>query len=216
MANIGSRSCSPYINRPTSQEARVPRDGSEARARILGCAEELVRKQGAHSVTVEGVAKAAASAKGLVHYHFKTKKGLLSAVEEKLSKSRIENWSAAFDSESPRQAIDQSWRLLTEESRNGTLRGWLTLLGSKESLADQSANNALREFSQSVGSLLLRMLEDDMGLRPTVTADEVGHLLVAVIDGIGLQLLAGTEADELQGAYAAAWLGLLSLTEPVS
>ena len=191
-------------------------DSEASKDAILLAGVSLLKSGTSPRVSVDAVAKGAGVAKGLVHYHFKTKMGLLSAVAEKLSRSRIENWSAAFDSDSPRQAIDRSWRLLTEESGNGTLRGWLTLLGSKESLADQSTNNALREFSQSVGSLLLRMLEDDMGLRPTVAPDEVGHLMVAVIDGIGLQLLAGTEADELQGAYAAAWLGLLSLTQPVS
>jgi AcrR family transcriptional regulator len=92
----------------------VPRDGGEARAKILECAEELVRRKGANAVTVEAVAKAAGSAKGLVHYHFKTKKGLLSAVAGRLSQSRIESWSAAFESESPNQAIDQSWKLLAE------------------------------------------------------------------------------------------------------
>lgn len=194
----------------------MPRDGGEARAKILECAEELVRRKGANAVTVEAVAKAAGSAKGLVHYHFKTKKGLLSAVAGRLSQSRIERWSAAFESESPNQAIDRSWKLLAEESGNGTLRGWLTLLGAKESLADQATNNALKQFGKSVGNALLRMLEEDMGLRPTVPADEVGDLLVAVIDGIGVQLLGGADADELHGAYAAAWLGLLSLTEPIS
>jgi AcrR family transcriptional regulator len=216
VVSIGSDLGLLYINRPASQEVHMPRDGSEARAKILECAVELVRKKGAHSVTVEAVAKAAESAKGLVHYHFKTKKGLLSAVAHELSQSRIQNWSAAFDSKSPTQAIDRSWRLLTKESANGTLRAWLTLVGSRESLADQSTNQALREFSESVGSMLLRMLEDDMGLRPTVPADEIGHLMVAVIDGIGLQLLGGAETDSLQGSYAAAWLGLLSLTEPIS
>jgi AcrR family transcriptional regulator len=194
----------------------MARDGVEARAKILKCAEELVRKKGANVVTVEGVAKAAGSAKGLVHYHFKTKKGLLTAVTEHLTKSRIEHWSAAFEAESPGEAIDRSWALLTEESRDGTLKGWLTLLGARESLIDQSANNVLREFRNSVGTALLRLLEEDMGLRPTVSPTEVGSLMVAVIDGMGLQLLGGADTEELQGAYAAAWLGLLSLTEPKS
>lgn len=194
----------------------MSRDGVEARAKILESAEELVRKKGANAVTVEGVAKAAGSAKGLVHYHFKTKMGLLSAVAGRLSESRIQSWSAAFESESPNQAIDQSWKLLAEESDNGTLRAWLTLLGTKESLADQATNNAIKQFRESVGNALLRMLEEDMGLRSTVPAGEVGHLMVAVIDGIGVQLLGGADPEELQGAYAAAWLGLLSLTEPVS
>ncbi len=194
----------------------MPRDGSEARSKILECAEELVRNKGANVLTVDGVAKAAGSAKGLVHYHFKTKKGLLSAVSERLSESRADHWSHAFEAESPSQAVHQSWKLLTEESNNGTLRGWLTLFGTKELLADQSINNASRRFSKSVGTALVRMLDEGMGLSPTVRAEEVGRLMVAIIDGIGLQLLGGGDPDALEGAYAAAWLGLLSLTEPTS
>ena len=35
--------------------------------------------------------------------------------------------------------------------------------------------------------------------------------LVSVIDGIGLQLLRADRAPQLENAYAAAWLGILSL-----
>jgi hypothetical protein len=47
----------------------------------------------------------------------------------------------------------------------------------------------------------------------TVPDVEIGWLLGAVVDGMGLRLTGGGDRAQLEGAYAAAWLGVLSLTE---
>jgi len=190
----------------------IPR--GQARETILQSAEGLVRKHGAGAVTVEAVAKAAGSAKGLVHYHFKTKIGLLGAVLDRLSQTRIRAWLAALEPGAQQSAVERSWSLLTEESVGGTVLAWHTLIQSGEVFADHSVKSVVNEFSRSLGDALVRLLEEDMRLVPTVPNEEIGWLITAVIDGIGLQLLGGASEDELQGAYAAAWLGILSLTIP--
>ena len=50
------------------------------------------------------------------------------------------------------------------------------------------------------------------GLKPRIPLSELGNLLAAVVHGIGKMLLAGMNQGELEGAYAAAWLGILSRT----
>jgi TetR/AcrR family acrAB operon transcriptional repressor len=68
----------------------------EARQRILDSALQLVRENGAEAMSIEAVAAAAGSAKGLVHYHFKTKQGLLSAVAEKLAEQLGKGFCCTF------------------------------------------------------------------------------------------------------------------------
>jgi AcrR family transcriptional regulator len=190
----------------------IPR--GQARETILGCAEALVRERGAGAVTVEAVAKAAGSAKGLVHYHFKTKAGLLSAVLERLAESRASEWTEALKAGAPKSAVERSWELLTEESASGVALAWHTLLQSRDLLADHVVKKVADDFRRTVGDCVVHLLDVEMDLSPTVPAEEVGWLMTAVIDGIGLQLIAGASEAELHGAYAAAWLGVLSLTSP--
>jgi hypothetical protein len=59
----------------------------------------------------------------------------------------------------------------------------------------------------------LRLLEA-LGLEPRVAAAELGWYLAAVVQGMEVLLSAGARSTELEGAYAAAWLGILSLTRP--
>ena len=190
----------------------IPR--GQARETILQSAEGLVRKCGASAVTVEAVAKAAGSAKGLVHYHFKTKLGLLGAVLDRLAQARTRAWLTALEPRAAQSAAERSWNLLTDESVNGITLAWHTLLQSGDVFADQPVKNVVNEFSRSLGNALVRLLKEDMRLVPTVPNEEIGWFMTAVIDGIGLQLLAGASEQELQEAYATAWLGVLSLTTP--
>ena len=185
-----------------------------ARATILESAEALVKKHGATSVTVDAVAKAAGAAKGLVRYHFKTKQGLLTAVADRLTASRTSKWRSALRPGAAESAAESSWQLLTRESTSGVTLAWQTLLNSGSALPDQAAKSHVSDFSNALGSALAQLFADDMGLVPTVPTSEIGWLMAAVVDGVGLQLLAGAAEEQLHGAYAAAWLGLLALTAP--
>jgi AcrR family transcriptional regulator len=184
----------------------------QAREDILEKAEDLVKRKGSEPVTVEDVARSAGVAKGLIHYHFKTKQGLMKAVACRIAAARARNWSQAFDAETPTAALERTWTLLTEESESGTVRAWNSLLSREDLLTDQTAKEMASEFSDSLGDALTRMLRDKMDLELTVPAKEVGWLLGAVLSGMGQQLLSGADKAALEGAYAAAWLGILNLT----
>ncbi len=188
----------------------------EARQRILNCASELVRKSGADAMSIEAVAAAAGSAKGLVHYHFKTKQGLLSAVAENLAATRMEHWSAAFAAPSAQDAVGQTWALLTAESADGTVRAWQSLVSGLEILTDGLANKLRSGFSVGLTEEFTSLLRTELGLTPTIPDPEIGMLLEALITGIGFQLGSGTDPLELEGVYSAAWLAMLSLTQPAS
>lgn len=187
----------------------MPKDPERARATILDAAERLLRRGGGG--TVDEVAREARCAKGLVHYHFKTKAALLAAAAVRLGDARRRRWTAAFHAPSPQAAIDRSWALLVSESKDGTIRAWTALCARSDKVTDQAVSSEFKRFSEAVASAAHGLL-GELGLAPTVSVDELGLLLAGVVHGMGLQLDSGAEPAELQGAYAAAWLGVLSLT----
>ena len=64
-------------------------NSEKSKQSIVAAADALIRRKGAANVTVDQVAKEAGCAKGLVHYHFKTKRGVIEAVAQHLAASRI-------------------------------------------------------------------------------------------------------------------------------
>ncbi|UCF42011.1 MAG: TetR/AcrR family transcriptional regulator [Gemmatimonadota bacterium] len=180
---------------------------------IVAAADTLIRRKGAASITVDQVAKEAGCAKGLVHYHFKTKRGVIEAVAQHVAASRTEAWVAAFRAPTPKGAIDQSWSLLTRESVDGTIRAWTSMFGQGGVIPEQTVRKSIEEFAGALGRAADELLRD-LDLEPTILPEENGWLLGAVVHGMGLELLSGADQEELEGAYAAAWLGILSLATP--
>ncbi len=189
----------------------MARGSEKSRELILESAESFIRENGAGTLTVEAIAKEAGCAKGLIHYHFKTKNGVIQAAAERLAETRKRRWTEAFTAPTPREAIDRSWKVLTDESKDGTLRAWFSLVGSKLALTEPTVKHVDDVFSAGIRDASLEMLHNS-GLALLVPANEVGWYLGSVIHGMGVHLLCGTDPAELEGAYAAAWVGLLSLT----
>ncbi len=52
------------------------------------------------------------------------------------------------------------------------------------------------------------------GLALTVPNEQIAWLLVSVVHGMAGQLASGTPPEQLEEAYAATWVGILSLTQP--
>ena len=187
------------------------RNAERARTKILDAAERLLRRGG--GATIDDVAREARCAKGLVHYHFKTKAGLLAAAAARLGDRRRHRWAEAFHAPTPQAAINRSWALLVAETKDGTVRAWSALCAPGTEAPDQAVRSEVAGFSASIAEAADRLLQE-LGLVPTVAAEELGLLLGSVISGMGLALENGTEPERLHGAYAAAWLGVLSLTRP--
>ena len=189
---------------------RTKRDPEGARTAILDASEALLRDRGAAGVTVEGVARRAGYAKGLVLYHFKTKLGLLEATARRLSEHREKKWKEAFDNGDPMTAVDATWALLTDESESGVTRAWISLVGPGRHITDQTVSELHERFSTCVGKATARLMAG-IEHRFSIPEAEVGWLLASVVHGMGLSLLGGADRGTLSGAYAAAWLGVLSL-----
>ncbi len=190
--------------------AKKRTNSEQSKEAIVRAAEALVRRRAATGVTVDQVAKEAGCAKGLVHYHFKTKRGVLEAVAEKLATARQANWVAAFRAPDASTAIDQTWTLLTNESDDGTILAWNSLFGPGKVIPGEMVSQVQQSFAAALGDSADRLLRD-VALVPRIPLAEIGWLLGSVVHGMGYQVLSGADRGEIEGAYAAAWLGILSL-----
>lgn len=186
----------------------------EARAEILEAAILELRDRRGGDVTVESVAKRAGCAKGLVHYHFKRKDQLLSAVAARLWSDRAAAWERTLRGDDPKRAINAAWKLLSDEAADGITIVCAALGMRSEELVVQSVSSGRSAFAgaltDGVSALLARM-----GLEATVHAEELGMLLAATAEGLGLHLGGGARRKDLEQAWAAFWVGLLGLTRPV-
>jgi AcrR family transcriptional regulator len=185
----------------------------EARAAIIRSATKQLLTGPVTRVTLESVATAAGCAKGLIHYHFKTKDNLLSAAAEQIWDERAAAWKVALDGPDPRAVISAAWALITSEGSRGVSSASAALVMESGDVVVQTVNQAKQRFVSQLGEAADALFRR-IGLRSSVPTGEIALLMVAVIDGLGLQVASGTPASTLEPAWHAFWAGILSLTTP--
>src|SRR5256885_3864151 len=154
----------------------MARPASDVRSRILTIVDRQLRRAGAREVTIESVAREAGCAKGLVHYHYRTKSSLYDAVAKHLLSAHEARWKDALQVTNAQAAIDRSWQLIMSEASTGFWRAWISLAASTDHVIGQLVNNGVQSLAQTLASSVARRLRG-MGLVPTVTLAELGELL---------------------------------------
>lgn len=167
------------------------------RENILAAARVVLIRGDLTGWTMAEVAREAGCAKGLVHYHFKTKATLLRDVAATMKESRTEARIGALSGEGT-AALDSLWAVLKRETASGEFRTWLGLLA-----LDQKE---LREIlQQHAGPGLGKAAAEALAL-PVVPPD---GFLEAILDGFQIALLGSADPAGLRDAYDRFWLGLL-------
>jgi AcrR family transcriptional regulator len=188
-------------------------DSEAAKARILDAAQRVLMSDPGTAATVDQIAAAAGCAKGLVHYHFKTKDALLGEVATRLWANRARVWREALSGREAGEALDTAWKLLREESSDGSLAASASLGLSRSIVAGRSVRDGRAGLVRALTDGLVQLFEQ-MNRSAAVPPSEVAALLAALIDGLGLQLASGEPAEQLEPAWAAFWAAVLSLTRP--
>lgn len=178
----------------------------ETRDRIRSAAAAVLGERGPLAFTTDQVATQAGCAKGLVHYHFKTKIDLLAAVVEWDGAERVKRFRTALQGS---DAIGDSWSAILEERKAGLLQ----LSGALAAVApalDRELRRSDHDLAEVLGRAASRLLARDRQVL-RVPGEHVGHLLVSLVHGTISQLAAGGDEAVLEDAYATGWLGVLSL-----
>jgi AcrR family transcriptional regulator len=189
---------------------RKKRDSEQAKQAIVEAAVAELSEKGAATATVEAVAKRAGCAKGLVLYHFKTKQALFESAGAAIAATRAGQWSTAFEAGNPTDAIDRTWALLTKESTDGVTLAWSSLLSPIGQISDQAVKGLADGFASALGTAGMALFES-LGTEPRVNEEELGWLLASIVTGMEAALSSGADPEVIDGAYTAAWLGVLSL-----
>ena len=168
---------------------------------ILGAAIEVLAIDGLNNWTVEEVANRSHCAKGLVNYHYRSKRELLGLVAETLRDDRAAHRLAAVQTPGT-EALDRLWEVLVKEVESGWFAAWMSLLGADHPL--RKSASARSADSTALAAALARAL----GAEEALT--DLAPLIEAALDGLELRLLQGADAAETEEAYHRFWVGALA------
>jgi TetR/AcrR family transcriptional repressor of bet genes len=184
-----------------------------AKLRIMDAAIRVLTTEPGSAATIDRIAEAAGCAKGLVHYHFKTKDALLATVAARLWSDRAQGWREALSKREPSEALDTAWSLLIAESADGRLAASASLGLSRSDLAGRAVKEGRAGLQRALTDGVVHLFEH-MARTAAVPPTELAALLAALIDGLGLQLASGERPEQLEPAWAAFWAAVMSLTRP--
>ena len=170
--------------------------------RIVEAARATLVQEGLAGWTMERVAREAGCAKGLVHYHFRTKAELIAVVAASLRRERAGRRIDAFRARGA-AALDALWQVLVREVATGEAAAWLSLA----SLPERPVRDALlasREELERLGAAASASLESAELSEPAL------RMLLAALDGLQLPLVLGEDAEPVREAFDRIWLTALS------
>ncbi|MEA2419300.1 MAG: hypothetical protein QOE60_1506 [Thermoleophilaceae bacterium] len=179
-------------------EDRRTRRGEATRAQILESAAGLIRARGYAGLTLRAVADQAKVPLSLVQYHYGNKTGLLTALLKQENARVLERERGIYEQPGP---LSEKLRWITHvtalELRSGYTRTLWELWSA--GLEDPTLAALWREMIDSWRDMLEQLLEkarEDGGPPLPLTARQLATLVTCVYEGVEVELLAGTTADE--------------------
>jgi AcrR family transcriptional regulator len=180
------------------------RRGAQARRRILEAAWDLIADRGYHRVRTADVAHACGTSPATIHYHFPTRSGLLDEALRHNVKLAFDRQVAALG-----EVLDPHARLLRLidlQLPSGLLlrREWSIWI---QVWAETAIDPARRElywdsYDRWYRSVLMTLTDGaDAGVFVPGRAEPLARQLTALIDGLGIQVMAatpGTSPEEMR------------------
>ena len=159
----------------------MPKDSAPTRSAILAAALQALKRGGFDAFSIDAVARRAGVAKGLVLYHFESRRRLLRLCADEIAAERARRLTRALASGPGAAGIDAVWKELMRQDEDGTARAWLSLCAAGI-VAPATGNPGFEERARQ-----------------------------AILDGCTAALAARAPATELRDAYNALWLALLDV-----
>lgn len=196
-----------------SRRARQGTRKSEvSREQVLDAAIAQIASKGVASTSVQDIADAAGLSKGLVHYHFASKVDLHREVLLRscdVIRTRVQ---AAFELpgtplERIRRAVMEMWAMRRDGAAHVRVLSELALVARSEPEMATALGDALRHGRQQMIEIGFDALVA-LGVRPRVSPPVAARLLMATLDGLGMQQM----FDPLSPTEEAEVLRALDLT----
>lgn len=179
-----------------AKEKHTQRGKPQSREKLVQAAKKLFGMRGYHGTTVDNITKAAGVTRGALYWHFDSKADLLGAVIEELRETYlnrfIEETKGAGDS-----PMDKLWHMFKFNSRfaveHPTMIHCLrTLSLEMQSLEGKNAKALFDVFEKQRSFIteIIREAQEKHFVRNDLKAEIITSIILAVHDGIVLQLLA--------------------------
>jgi len=177
----------------------------EKRPLILQAATEVFAEQGFAAVTVAEIAQRAGIGKGTVYEYFSSKDELLFAVFEWMNERILERFEALLaENGSSRERLQRMLGIAAEitceqvEMQAVVLDFWAASRGTKsEERYNQSCVKSFRTYRQLAADVI-RKGQTAGEFNPSIDADAIAVMMVAAIDGLGVQIFFDRELNPLR------------------
>jgi AcrR family transcriptional regulator len=179
-------------------EVRGSTDHSEPALTLLAAARRLLLEGGFDALRVDAIVREAGKNKAAVKYHFGSKDGLILALVESLDHERLE--SILKQLESSHQSASYPEILATRVAEHDEFLMFYDLL--PHLLRDERLAPGLGDLYDWYRATHLKFVRpaDPVELLDEEEADALGHLLIAVVDGLALQALLHKDDRRVAGA----------------
>ncbi|WP_345381629.1 TetR/AcrR family transcriptional regulator [Pseudonocardia yuanmonensis] len=177
-------------------------DHAERRAHIAEAVLAVVARGGLEEVSVRHVATAAGVSPGMVQHYFRSKDEMMRAALERVGAAVQERLGAAGELP-PRDLVRALFLQLLPLDRQRTREARVAVAFLAHAAVHPEAGDELRANARALRAHLGARL-----LGSTAQADAVATGLLALVDGLGLQVLTGQLAADDAVATLDAWLDL--------
>ena len=166
---------------------------------MINAGVSVISKNGLNKCSIDAVSAHTGCAKGLINYHFGTKRGLLERIAQRIRDDRHDAVLGALVPGGS-MALDALWLVMTAGASSGRTRAWLALLAHPPTTPEAQPTGAqIRSLRITVAKAL--------GV-PEARIDPT--LLQAGLEGIEVRLQCGVDPSEARESYDRFWLALLS------
>lgn len=181
----------PVESRRTQEERRT-----ETRRLVVDAAIQLIGQRGSRSVTLAEVGEAAGHSRGIVYHHFGSRERLLEAVLDETQRFEVPSYEG--------NGLDHLVRLVAAYLKNvggrtSSARAFLQLWG--EAIAREPTLAPLfatrdEDFRRLLADIVRSGVADE-SICDKVEPDSAAVMLLALVRGIGLQLIASPPVERL-------------------
>lgn len=192
------------------EDRRLAR-GRSTRAQLITAATEVIRERGHGATSMRAVAERAEVQLSLVHYHFGSKQGLLSAVLDERTGELIERQRAMFSDGRP---FAEQWLTACAYLREDIGSGYVRILWElwAAGLVNEDLAERWRASQRAWRDLIEARIErwgDEQGVELPMSPRALATLIGNLFEGAETEMLAGVgekEAPHLEALEACAAL----------
>ncbi len=165
---------------------------------LLAASVDLVVRRGVAGWSLEGVARGAGCAKGLVLYHYRSKAALLALTAGGIERARWDRRFVALALGAGLEAIDRLWDAMVEDVDSGRFGAWVSLTAAGH--LGGSGPRRGNDFRDAVARAL--------GLPAEALGDAAS--IEAMLEGMELLLSRAANRELIRTGYDRLWTSMLA------